>query len=88
MAVEFDRRPAQYEPYRVETWISGYNRALSTRNFRLLGGDGEPFAKIVSQWAMLDLASRTAKGPIRPSASWSTAISISTVISTRSVISN
>ncbi len=60
MAVEFDRRPAHYEPYRVETWISGYNRALSTRNFRLLGGDGEPFAKIVSQWAMLDLASRTA----------------------------
>lgn len=60
MAVELDRRPAQYDPYRVETWISGYNRALSTRNFWLLDDAGEPFAGIVSQWAMLDLSSRTA----------------------------
>lgn len=59
MAIELDRRPLQYTPYRVETWISGYNRALSTRNFRLLDESGEAFARIVSQWAMLDIERRT-----------------------------
>lgn len=59
MAVECDSRPLQYAPYRVETWINGYNRALSTRNFRLLAADGTPFARIVSQWAMLDIERRT-----------------------------
>ena len=59
IAIEVDRRPVQYAPYRVETWINGYTRVLSTRNFRLLDADGEPFMKIVSQWAMLDIERRT-----------------------------
>ena len=35
LALELDRRPAQYDDYRIVTWISDYGRVLSTRNFVL-----------------------------------------------------
>lgn len=60
MAVEVDRRPEQYVRYRIETWISDYGRVLSTRNFRLVDERGGEFGRVVSQWAMIDLASRSA----------------------------
>ena len=60
LALELDRRPAQYDDYRIATWISDYGRVLSTRNFVLEDAEGRTFGRAVSQWAMIDLDTRTA----------------------------
>ncbi|MEG1405025.1 MAG: thioesterase [Alistipes sp.] len=60
MALELDRRPAQYDTYEVATWISDYGRVLSTRNFTLTDASGAEFGRAVTQWAMIDLTARTA----------------------------
>lgn len=60
MAIEVSFRPKQYSDYKIETWISGYNRLLSTRNFRIYDEEGAEFARMTSQWAMLNVKSRTA----------------------------
>ena len=60
IAFEFDRRPEQYADYTVATWISDYGRVLSTRNFTLADSSGAEFGRAVSQWAMIDLATRSA----------------------------
>ena len=60
MAVEFDRQPVQYTDYTVATWISDYGRVLSTRNFTLTDAAGCEFGRAVTQWAMIDLSSRSA----------------------------
>ena len=60
LAMEFDTRPEQYTDYTIATWISDYGRVLSTRNFTLTDAAGRQFGRAVSQWAMIDLRSRTA----------------------------
>lgn len=60
MALEFDRMPGQYTDYTVATWINEYGRVLSTRNFTLTDAAGCEFGRAVTQWAMIDLASRSA----------------------------
>lgn len=60
MAVEFDRLPGQYTDYTVATWINEYGRVLSTRNFTLTDAAGTQFGRAVTQWAMIDLGSRSA----------------------------
>ena len=60
LALELDRPPAQYDDYRIATWISDYGRVLSTRNFVLEDAEGRTFGRAVSQWAMIDLDTRTA----------------------------
>lgn len=60
MAVEFDCQPTQYTDYTVATWISDYGRVLSTRNFTLTDAAGREFGRAVTQWAMIDLRSRSA----------------------------
>lgn len=60
MALEFDYRPAQYADCEVDTWISDYGRVLSTRNFTLREASGREFGRAVTQWAMIDLESRSA----------------------------
>lgn len=60
IALEFDRRPEQYTDYAVATWISDYGRVLSTRNFTLTDAAGSEFGRAVSQWAMIDLGTRSA----------------------------
>ncbi|MBQ5620089.1 MAG: acyl-ACP thioesterase [Alistipes sp.] len=46
--------------YEIETWISGYNRLLSTRNFRIYDEEGRQFATMTSMWAMLNVKTRSA----------------------------
>lgn len=58
MCVELDRMPVQYSEFTLHTWISDYNRLASTRNFTLTDDEGRVFGRAVSQWCMLDLASR------------------------------
>lgn len=60
MAIEIDRRPEQYTDYVIATWISDYGRVLSTRNFTLTDASGREFGRAVTQWAMIDLTTRTA----------------------------
>ena len=60
LAMEFDTRPEQYTDYTIASWISDYGRVLSTRNFTLTDAAGRQFGRAVSQWAMIDLRSRTA----------------------------
>lgn len=58
MAIEVFSRPKQYSAYEIETWISGYNRILSMRNFKMRNEEGALFAVMTSQWAMLDTETR------------------------------
>lgn len=60
MAIEIDRRPEQYTDYTIATWISDYGRVLSTRNFTLTDAAGQEFGRSVTQWAMIDLTTRSA----------------------------
>ena len=60
MAVEFDCQPGQYTDYTIATWINEYGRVLSTRNFTLTDAAGNEFGRAVTQWAMIDLQSRSA----------------------------
>ena len=58
MCVEIDYMPKEYSEFTLYTWIGGYNRLASTRNFELVDGEGRLFARAVSQWCMLDFATR------------------------------
>ncbi len=58
MALEVDFRPTQYTQCSIETWVNGWDRLFSTRNFRLLTHTQELFAAAVTQWAIIDLDSR------------------------------
>ena len=60
IAFEFDYRPEEYVKYEIATWISDYGRMLSTRNFTLTDAAGNEFGRAVTQWAMIDLKSRSA----------------------------
>ena len=60
MALEIDLRPMQYTDYTIGTWISDYGRVLSTRNFTLTDDAGHEFGRAVTQWAMIDLTTRSA----------------------------
>lgn len=57
-AVELDRLPGQYETFDVRTWVSSFDRLLTTRNFELYDARGERMGAAVSNWVMLDLKSR------------------------------
>ena len=58
MCLEMDRMPEQYEEFTLHTWISGYNRLISTRNFALTDSKGVEFGRAVSHWCMLDFSTR------------------------------
>lgn len=58
MCLELDYMPAEYEQFTLHTWIGGYNRLASTRNFTLTDKDGREFGRAVSQWCMLDFDTR------------------------------
>ena len=58
MCLELDRLPEQYEEFTLHTWIGGYNRLISTRNFTLTDNEGREFGRAVSHWCMLDFDTR------------------------------
>jgi acyl-ACP thioesterase len=57
MAVEMRRMPARGESVEIYTWVSDYGRLFTTRNMVVLTG-GVEVGAAVTQWAMIDLASR------------------------------
>ncbi len=46
----------------IETWPSGLNEMVATRDFRLLDGDGQPIGRATSRWMVVDFRRRR---PIR-----------------------
>ncbi len=58
LAVELDYMPTEYSQFTLHTWISDYNRLSSTRNFTLTDSEGKVFGRAVSQWCMIDYATR------------------------------
>ena len=58
ICVEVDYLPKEYTEFTLYTWIGGYNRLASTRNFELVDAEGNLFGRAVSQWCMLDFATR------------------------------
>ncbi|MBQ5618865.1 MAG: acyl-ACP thioesterase [Alistipes sp.] len=58
MCLEMDYLPEEYSEFTLYTWISDYNRLSSTRNFTLVNDKGEEFGRAVSQWCMIDYATR------------------------------
>lgn len=58
MSIEMDYMPAEYSEFTLYTWISDYNRLSSTRNFTLVDSEGCEFGRAVSQWCMIDYATR------------------------------
>lgn len=58
ICLELDRLPSEYEEFTLHTWIGGYNRLASTRNFTLSNSEGHEFGRAVSQWCMLDFDTR------------------------------
>jgi acyl-ACP thioesterase len=57
MAVEMQRLPVRGENIDVYTWVSDYGRLFTTRNMTV-SVDGEQIGAAVTQWAMIDLATR------------------------------
>lgn len=58
MCLELDYIPSEYEEFTLYTWIGGYNRLASTRNFTLADSNGREYGRAVSQWCMLDFDTR------------------------------
>ncbi len=58
LAVEFDRVPAQYEEFSINTWVNDFNRLSTTRNFTL-ESNGEVFGRAVSLWCVIDIRKRS-----------------------------
>ncbi len=59
-ALEINHLPTLHEEFGITTWIGEYNRLISTRNFVLTSTSGVDIGGAISQWCMLDLASRRA----------------------------
>ncbi len=60
LTIEMQRAPEAGEQMQIETWISGCNRVMSTRDFILYNKDGERLGAASTQWCMIDLAARKA----------------------------
>ncbi len=62
--VEVLRAPRLHEELEVETWPSGIDRLAALRDFRVRGADGAELARAISQWYVLDLATRRPRPPL------------------------
>ena len=58
LAVEISTQPRQYTDIEIDTWVNEFNRLSSTRNFTLTDDSGREFGRAVSQWCMIDYATR------------------------------
>ena len=58
MSIEVDKMPMEYDKFTLYTWINEYNRLSSTRNFELFDSEQHNFCRVVTQWCMIDYATR------------------------------
>lgn len=59
LSIEMTRYPRIHERYTLETWIEGYNKHFSSRNFAIYGGDGAPCGYARTIWVVINLDTRT-----------------------------
>lgn len=57
-AMEVERLPLQKEEVEIETWVESANRLLTTRCFVMRDLEGNTLCSAVSEWSMLDIATR------------------------------
>ena len=55
---EMDAWPRWRDEVVIETWPSGLNETVATRDFRLLGGDGRALGRATSRWMVVDFRRR------------------------------
>lgn len=58
VALEMKRYPRLPEEYELITWIEGYNRHFSERNFEIVSADGEALGYARTIWMSINLKSR------------------------------
>lgn len=58
LSIEMTRYPRIHESYTLETWIEGYNKHFSSRNFAIYGADGTPCGYARTIWVVIDLETR------------------------------
>ena len=58
LAIEMTEMPKMYTKFNVETWVESAMRYFTSRNFRVVGEDGQVFGYGRSIWAMIDTESR------------------------------
>ncbi len=62
--LEILRAPRLHEELEVETWPSGVDRLAALRDFRVRAADGSELARAISQWFVMDLATRRPRPPL------------------------
>ena len=58
LVVEMERFPAEYENFRIETWVENVYRLFTDRNYRICGSNGETLGYARSIWAMIGMEDR------------------------------
>lgn len=58
LAIEMSRYPRINERYTLETWIEGYNKHFSARNFAISDEGGKPCGYARTIWSVIDLNTR------------------------------
>lgn len=58
LSFEVKRYPTLFEEYSLSTWIEGYNRHFSARNFEICGSDGEILGYARTIWVAIDMKTR------------------------------
>ncbi len=58
IAFEVKRYPRLGEEYSLSTWVEGYNRHFSERNFEICGGEGEVIGYARTIWVSIDMKTR------------------------------
>ena len=58
LSIEMRRWPSVSEEYTLRTWIEGFNRHFSERNFEITGLDDEVLGHARSIWMAIDIKER------------------------------
>lgn len=58
LAIELTEMPAQYEDFRIETWVENVYRLFTDRNFAIVDKSGKVFGYARSVWAMINVDTR------------------------------
>ena len=62
IAIEMERYPRVNETYTLSTWVEGWNRHFSVRNFKISDSKGEAYGYAISVWMVLNTSTRENAG--------------------------
>lgn len=58
IAIDMDHYPRMHEHYSLTTWIEGYNRHFSERNFEIRGEDDQVIGYALTIWVAINMDTR------------------------------